>query len=85
MNVYDTVNRLASEIKESEEYLNFKKAKQVINSEQNYKEKIAKFEKLRYEEQMNAIQNGKPDENKMNEIQNLYKEMISDAVQDVIS
>ena len=31
MQVYDTANRLASEIKESEEYINFKMAKQAIN------------------------------------------------------
>ena len=27
-------------------------------------------------EQLNSIQNGKTDENKMNEIQNLYKELV---------
>ena len=31
MNVYDTANRLASEIKESEEYVNYKMAKQALN------------------------------------------------------
>ena len=31
MQVYDTANRLAKEIKESEEYLNFKMAKQAID------------------------------------------------------
>ncbi len=76
MNVYDTVNKLAAEIRESEEYLNFKKAKEEIKNNSKYKDKIAEFEKLRYEEQLDAIQNGKSDENKMQKIQNLYKEMI---------
>ena len=76
MNVYDTVNRLATEIKESEEYKNFKEAKNKINTMNECKDKIAKFEKLRYEEQINSIQNGKNDEEKINQIQNLYKEMI---------
>ena len=31
MNVYDTANRLASEIKQSEEYMNYKMAKQALN------------------------------------------------------
>ena len=31
MNVYDTANRLAGEIKNSEEYVNFKMARQAIN------------------------------------------------------
>jgi len=76
MNVYDTVNRLADEIKQSEEYMNFKAAKQAINLEPEYKIKIAEFEKVRYEEQINSIRTGKSDETKMAEIQNLYKELI---------
>ena len=76
MNVYDTVNKLAKEIKESEEYLNFKVAKQAIDLEPDYKIKVSEFEKARYEEQLNSIQNGKTDENKMNDIQNLYKELV---------
>ena len=31
MNVYDTANRLAGEIKNSEEYANYKMAKQTLN------------------------------------------------------
>ena len=76
MNVYDTVNRLAEEIKTSQEYLNFKKARQIINSNEEYKNKIAEFEKIRYEEQISSIQNGKTDENKIIQIQKLYKELI---------
>lgn len=76
MNVYDTVNQLAEEIKQSKEYLNFKNAKQAINLEPEYKIKIAEFEKARYEEQLNSIQKGKSDEAKMAEIQNLYGELI---------
>lgn len=76
MNVYDTVNKLADEIKQSEEYINFKTAKQTINLIPEYKIKISEFEKARYEEQISSIQNGKTDENKMAEMQNLYKEII---------
>ena len=76
MNVYDTVNKLAIEIKESEEYKNFKTAKQKINENSEYKEKISEFEKLRYEEQISSVQNGKVDEVKMAKIQELYKQLI---------
>ena len=31
MNIYDTANRLASEIKQSEEYVNYKMAKEALN------------------------------------------------------
>jgi len=77
MKVYDTVNKLADEIKESEEYLNFKMAKDAINTNQEYNNKISEFNKLRYEEQLNSMQTGKVDEEKIKIIQEKYKELIS--------
>lgn len=76
MIVYDTVNKLAEELKTSDEYTNFKKAKEAINSNIEFKNKIDEFNKLRYEEQLNSIQTGKTDSNKMLTIQNMYKELI---------
>ena len=32
MNVYDTANKLAQEIKQSEEYINYKKIKELVDS-----------------------------------------------------
>ena len=55
---------------------NFKSAKQIINNMPEYKEQIAEFEKLRYEEQINRIQSGKVDENKIKQIQELYSKII---------
>lgn len=40
MNVYDTANRLASEIKQSEEYVNYKMAKEALNLNHELKEKM---------------------------------------------
>ena len=76
MNVYDTVNKLAEEIKQSEEYMNFKIAKEEINSNPELKSQIDEFEKERYEEQLNSIQNGKTDQEKMAKIQSKYSELI---------
>ena len=76
MQVYDTVNKLAEEIKTSEEYSTFKIAKQAIDIMPEYKKKIDDFNKLRYEEQLNTMQTGKTDEAKMLNIQNMYKEMV---------
>ena len=76
MQVYDTVNKLAEEIKTSVEYMDLKNAKQAINVMPEYKKKIDDFNKLRYEEQLNTMQTGKTDEAKMLNIQNMYKEMI---------
>ena len=76
MNVYDTANRLAREIKESEEYANYKMAKQTLNLNTSLKEKMAKFEKLRYEVQLEMMQTGKNNEEKYKQVQNLYAKLV---------
>ena len=76
MNIYDTANRLAQEIKQSEEYVNFKMAKQAINLNSELKKKITTFEQKRYEVQLITMQTGKQDEEKYKEIQELYAELI---------
>lgn len=76
MQVYDTANRLAQEIKDSEEYVNFKMAKQTINLNENLKKKIDEFEMARYEQQMSTMQTGKIDEEKIKKVQDLYRELI---------
>lgn len=76
MNVYDIANKLAQEIKESEEYINFKMAKQAIALKSDLKKKIDEFELTRYEAQILAMQTGKNDEDKMRKVQELYSELI---------
>lgn len=76
MNVYDTVNKLAQEIKQSEEYVTYKMAKQAINLNIELKNKIEEFEKARYEAQIIALQTGKQDDDKMRHVQELYGELI---------
>ena len=76
MNVYDTVNKLAQEIKQSEEYVTYKMAKQAINLNIELKNKIEEFEKARYEAQIIALQTGKQDDDKMRHVQELYGKLI---------
>ena len=76
MQVYDTANRLASEIKNSEEYINYKMAKQAINLNQELKNKIDEFEKARYEDQIIFMQTGKQDEEKAKKVQTIYIELM---------
>lgn len=76
MNVYDTANKLAQEIKTSEEYMNYKMAKQAININSELKTKIDEFEKARYEAQIIAMQTGKNDDEKMKKVQDLYTELM---------
>lgn len=77
MNIYDTANRLASEIKNSEEYNNYKMAKETIKLKPELQEKIKEFEKIRYYAQISAIQTGKDDEEKVKKMQELYVDLIS--------
>lgn len=76
MNVYDTANRLAEEIKNSEEYQTYKMAKEAINLNYELKQKIDEFEKARYESQIITLQTGKEDEAKIRHVQELYGQLI---------
>ena len=76
MNVYDTANKLAQEIKQSEEYINYKKIKELVDSNAELKNKIDEFEKVRYETQLIALQQGTDDEAKMRHLQELYGKLI---------
>lgn len=76
MNVYDTANRLAQELKQSEEYVNYKMAKEVLSLKPELKKKIDEFELARYEAQIDAMQKGKSDEEKTKKMQQLYLEII---------
>ena len=78
MNVYNTANRLASEIKQSEEYMNYKMAKQALNLNTKLKEKMMEFEQTRYEVQLEMMQTGKNNEEKYKKMQELYAELIED-------
>ena len=76
MNVYDTANRLAGEIKESEEYVNYKMARQALALNLDLKKKIGEFEVARYDAQLTQMQTGKEDEEKTNKMKELYAELI---------
>ena len=72
MNVYDTANRLAQEIRNSEEYKDFKMAKEKIEANLEMKKKIEDFEKLRYDIQVLAIEGKESDEEKNKKLQEMY-------------
>lgn len=79
MNIYDTANKLAQEIKQSEEYINYKMAKETLNLKPELKKKIEEFEEARYDAQITAMQTGKNDEEKTKKMQQLYIELFEDA------
>lgn len=75
MNIYDTANKLAQELKQSEEYVNYKMAKEALSLNPEIKKKIEEFETARYEAQIIAMQTGKNDEEKTKKVQQLYIEL----------
>jgi len=76
MNVYDTANKLAQELKNSEEYLNYKKAKE--NLELSKKEKVFEFEKLRYNIQIDKFQEREENQNNIEKMKKMYLDLIQD-------
>ena len=66
MQVYDTANRLAQEIRDSEEFKLYKKRKDEIHNDPEKKQKVEDFEKLRYEVQLMAYAGEAKDEEKNN-------------------
>lgn len=76
MNIYDTANKLAYEIKQSEEYTNYKKIKEEVQNNPELKAKLEEFEKSRYEIQLATIQGIEKDNKKALDMQNLYIELI---------
>ena len=78
MNIYDTANRLASEIRESNEYKDYKKAKEEITSNPETKSKVNDFEKLRYEVQLLDYQGKGECEDKTKKLQEMYTMLVQD-------
>lgn len=76
MNVYDTANRLAQEIRTSAEYMEYKKAKEALNSNAELKQKVDEFEKIRYDVQILGMQGKEVDEEKNRKLQELYTILI---------
>lgn len=76
MEVYDQVNNLARAIKDCKEYKEYKQIKAELMAEPELKEKVDEFEKIRYEEQLLAMQGEKQSEEKMQKLQELYKILV---------
>ena len=80
MNIYVTANKLASEIKQSDEYKAYKDAKQQIESNAEVKSKINEFDKLRVDMQK-AMLKGESTSNELSiKVQNLYTELYQNEI-----
>ena len=80
MNVYDTANRLADEIRNSSEVLEYKKIREELDKNLEVKEKIAEFEKVRYDAQLEALKGEEQDKEKIDKAQKIYLELIQNEL-----
>ena len=72
MNVYDTANDLARQLRNSREFIEYKEMKAKVYANPELKQKIEEFEKIRYETQVLVIQGEKQNEEKMQKLQEMY-------------
>lgn len=80
MNIYDTANKLAVELKQTDEYKAYKNSKQQIESNAEVKSKIDEFDKLRVEAQK-AMLKGEANANELSvKLQNLYTELYQNEI-----
>lgn len=78
MNVYDTANKLAYEIQNSDEYKTYKKLKNEVMSNNDSKSKIEEFEKLRYDVQLMQYTGESKDEEKAKKLEEMYAMLVQD-------
>lgn len=80
MNIYDTANKLAAELKQTDEYKAYKNSKQQIESNAEVKSKIDEFDKLRVEAQKVMLK-GEANANELSvKLQNLYTELYQNEI-----
>jgi len=76
MAVYDSAHELARAIKESIEYKEYKEVKEKVFADTTLKTQVEEFDKIRYEEQLLAMQGEQQSEEKMKKLHELYNILI---------
>ena len=87
MNVYDIANDLAQQIKKSEEYVNYKMAREAIKLNSKLSEEIKNFDQLRYQTQIEVMQTAKryfEAETRFNVLVADINKIIGEAIKDVM-
>ena len=80
MNVYDTANKLAQELRTSSEYLDYKRIKEKLDQKPEVKAKIREFEEKRYSVQLEALKGEEQEKTKLEEMQKIYAELMTDEL-----
>lgn len=71
-NIYDTAHKLAKQIQESSEYKDYKKAREKVLANPNFKKQIEDFEQIRYDVQVLSMEKGENNPEKMQKLQEMY-------------
>lgn len=79
MAIYDKAHELARAIKESSEYVEYKKLKENLKSSPELKDKIEEFEKIRYEAQILTMKQEEQNPEKLQKLQELYQILIENV------
>lgn len=80
MNVYDTANRLAKELRESREYIDYKNIKVELDKNPDVKAKIREFEEKRYAVQLEALKGEEQEKSKLEDMQKIYLELMENEL-----
>ena len=75
--VYDCANKLADRIRQSEEFIKYKKAREEVLANPELKARIEEFEKIRYDVQVLSMEKGSSDPEKMQKLQDLYAILVA--------
>ena len=78
MQVYDKANELAQDLKNSKEYLEYKKIKQEVYANIEMVNKIKEFDKIKYDAQVLALHKEKQDPEKIQKLQELYEILLKE-------
>ena len=73
MYIYDKANELAKALAESQEYKNYKAAKERVDKIGSSKTMLDDFKKKQFELQAMQLSGQKPDEAKLSQLQSLYQ------------
>lgn len=76
MKVYDTLDKLAEEIKTSDEYFKYKEMKDMANENPELSKKLKEFEEARYATQVATIRGEEPEKEQIENMQKIYLELI---------
>lgn len=78
MEIYDTANRLAEEIRNSNQFNKLKTIKEKIMSDETKKQKLIDFEQLKREIQLIEIQTQETQNEKKEQLLKMYNELVKD-------